>query len=274
MPTVKLRPITPGQRYRNAPDFKEVTKSTPEKALTKANNKNGGRNAQGRMTVRNVGGGHKRKYRHLDFKRDKFDIPAKVAAVEYDPNRTSRIALLHYVDGEKRYVLAAEKMAVGSQVLSSQKAIEPKAGNAMPLRFMPLGTVIHNVEMHPGRGGIIARSAGGYAQLSAKETRYAVLKMPSGETRRVLLDCMATVGSVGNASHEIETLGKAGRNRWKGNRPRVRGVAMNPVDHPMGGGEGKASGGHPRSRTGIMAKGQKTRRPKKQSNRLIINRRK
>jgi len=270
----KLKPITPGQRFRSVSDFKEITKSVPEKSLTVALTKSGGRNDEGHRTIRQRGGGHKRKYRIIDFKRDKFDVPAKVHSIEYDPNRSGRIALLHYVDGEKRYILAPEKLTAGMTVVSGREMVEPRVGNSMPLGFMPLGTIIHNIELSPGKGGVMARSAGTYAQLSAKEGKYVVLKMPSGEIRRVLSTCRATVGAVSNSEHENIILGKAGRNRWKGRRPRVRGVVMNPVDHPMGGGEGRASGGHPRSRKGLYAKGLKTRNPNKQSNQFIISRRK
>ena len=269
----KLKPITPGQRHRSVSDFKEITKDTPEKSLTVAITKSGGRNSEGHRTIRQRGGGHKRKYRIIDFKRDKFDVPAKVHSIEYDPNRTSRIALLYYLDGEKRYIIAPEKLTVGMTVVSGDR-VEPRVGNSLPLSNMPLGTIVHCIELNPGKGGVMARSAGTYAQLSAKEGRYVVLKMPSGEIRRVLATCRATVGVVSNSEHENIILGKAGRNRWLGRRPRTRGVAMNPVDHPMGGGEGRASGGHPRSRKGMYAKGLKTRNPNKQSNRLIISRRK
>jgi large subunit ribosomal protein L2 len=230
--------------------------------------KTGGRNAQGRRSMRYIGGGHKQMYRLIDFKRDKKDIPATVKSVEYDPNRTSFIALLSYADGEKRYIIAPQGIEVGMTVMSGT-TIAPEVGNTLPLKNMPLGTVIHNIELQPGQGGIIARSAGASAQLNAKEEKYAVLKMPSGELRKVLINCCATVGSVSNSDHALETAGKAGVNRWKGIKPRNRGVAMNPVDHPMGGGEGRSSGGHPRSRTGKYAKGEKTRK-KKGSDKLII----
>jgi large subunit ribosomal protein L2 len=253
--------------------FEEITKERPEKSLLAPLKSSGGRNNQGRMTMRNIGGGHKRQYRIIDFKRDKFGVPAKVAAIEYDPNRTSRIALLHYLDGEKRYIIAPEKLTVGMTVVSG-KGAEPRVGNALYLSDIPVGSIIHNVELHPGKGGQMARSAGSFCQLAGREGKYANLKMPSGEQRKVLVTCMATIGSVGNADHENISLGKAGRSRWLGMRPRVRGVAMNPVDHPMGGGEGRASGGHPRSRKGLYAKGLKTRAPKKYSDRLIISRRK
>ena len=273
MAVKKLRPITPGQRYRTAPVFDEITTSKPEKSLTKSVKRNGGRNNTGRMTIRNVGGGHKKKYRVIDFKRDKSNIPATVKTIEYDPMRSARIALLFYADGEKRYILAPDNLAVGATVLSG-KGIAPEVGNALPLAEIPLGTIVHNIEMRPGKGGAMARSAGTYAQLVAREGKYATLKLPSGEMRMVLAVCLATVGSVSNSDHMNVRLGKAGRNRWLGRRPRVRGVAMNPVDHPMGGGEGKSSGGHPRSRNGLYAKGQKTRTPKKYSNRMIISKRK
>lgn len=266
----KLKPITPGQRYRIAPTFDELTTSKPEKSLLKPIKKTGGRNNQGRMTNRYMGGGHKRKLRIIDFKRDKEGVTATVKSIEYDPNRSARIALLFYVDGEKRYILAPEGLKVGQQLISGEK-VAPELGNALPLGNIPLGTIVHNVELKPGRGGAIARSAGSYVQLLAREGKYATLKMPSGEMRMVLVTCFATVGSVSNADHMNVKLGKAGRNRWLGRRPRVRGVAMNPVDHPMGGGEGKASGGHPRSRKGIYAKGYKTRRIKKYSDKLIIS---
>ncbi|HBH25065.1 MAG TPA: 50S ribosomal protein L2 [Cytophagales bacterium] len=265
----KIRPVTPGQRFRLAPVFADITKGTPEKSLTVSNKKTGGRNNSGKMTMRYMGGGHKRKLRIIDFKRPKHNIPATVKAIEYDPNRTARIALLYYKDGAKSYILAPEGLQVG-QVIMSGDDIAPEVGNALPLSKIPLGTILHNIELRPGAGAAIARSAGSYAQLLAREGKYVTLKMPSGEMRLVLAACYATVGSVSNADHMNVTLSKAGRNRWLGKRPRTRGVAMNPVDHPMGGGEGRASGGHPRSRTGKLAKGKKTRHPKKYSNRLII----
>jgi large subunit ribosomal protein L2 len=267
----KLRPVTPGQRYRIAPDFSEITKSTPEKSLVVSVNQSGGRNNQGRMTMRYKGGGHKKKMRLIDFKRNKFDIPATVKAIEYDPMRSARIALLYYADGAKSYILAPAGLNVGQQVISGEN-VPPEVGNALPLSAIPLGTIVHNIELHPGKGGQIARSAGSYAQLLAREGKYATIKLPSGEMRMVLVQSLATVGAVSNADHMNVTYGKAGRNRWLGRRPRVRGVAMNPVDHPMGGGEGRASGGHPRSRKGLKSKGMKTRHPKKYSNRLIISR--
>jgi len=273
MAVKKIRPTTPGQRFRMAPDFSDITKSVPEKSLVSAVKRSGGRNSKGRMTIRQVGGGHKRKLRLVDFKRRKFNVPAKVKAIEYDPTRSARVALLYYVDGEKSYILAPQGLKVGQTVLSGEN-IAPEVGNSLPLAKIPLGTIIHNIEMKPGKGGAISRSAGAYAQLLAREGKYSTIKLPSGEMRMILNTCMATVGSVSNAEHMNVTLGKAGRNRWLGKRPRVRGVAMNPVDHPMGGGEGKASGGHPRSRTGLYTKGKKTRSRKKYSNRLIISRRK
>lgn len=270
----KLKPITPAMRHRSVSDFKEITKSTPEPSLVASLSRTGGRNNDGRRATRCRGGGHKRKYRIVDFRRDKYDIPAKVNAIEYDPNRSARIALLFYVDGEKRYIIAPEKLTVGMTVVSGKETAAPTVGNCMPLSSIPLGAVVHNIELQPGRGGVMARSAGTYAQLAAKEGRYVVLKLPSGETRRVLAACRATIGTVSNGTHMNISIGKAGRNRWLGWRPRTRGVAMNPVDHPMGGGEGRASGGHPRSRNGLYAKGLKTRSRTKQSNQYIISRRK
>ncbi len=266
----KLNPTTPSQRHRIAPVFDEVTTSTPEKSLISSMKKTGGRNNDGRMTSRYIGGGHKRKYRVIDFKRDKTGIPALVKSIEYDPNRTAYIALLTYADGEKRYIIAPGSLKVGTTIQSGT-GLAPEVGNALLLSDIPLGTILHNVEIKPGKGGAIARSAGSYVQLVAREGKYATLKMPSGELRNILSKCMATVGSVSNADHMNVSLGKAGRNRWLGKRPRVRGVAMNPVDHPMGGGEGRSSGGHPRSRNGLYAKGQKTRKPKKYSDHLIIS---
>jgi large subunit ribosomal protein L2 len=264
----KYKPVTAGTRWRIGNAYAEVTTNVPEKSLLEPKKKTGGRNAQGRRSMRYIGGGHKQMYRLIDFKRDKKDIPATVKSVEYDPNRTSFIALLSYADGEKRYIIAPQGIEVGMTVMSGT-TIAPEVGNTLPLKNMPLGTVIHNIELQPGQGGIIARSAGASAQLNAKEEKYAVLKMPSGELRKVLINCCATVGSVSNSDHALETAGKAGVNRWKGIKPRNRGVAMNPVDHPMGGGEGRSSGGHPRSRTGKYAKGEKTRK-KKGSDKLII----
>ena len=273
MAVKKLKPMTPGTRYRVAPVFDNITTDKPEKSLTKSVHRTGGRNSGGKMTIRNVGGGHKRKYRTIDFKRDKHGIPATVKSIEYDPMRTARIALLFYADGEKRYIVAPQGLEVG-QTLNSGKGVAPEVGNTLFLSDIPLGTIVHNVELKPGKGGAMARSAGSYVQLMAREGKYATVKLPSGEMRMVLVTCLATVGTVSNGDHMNVRLGKAGRNRWKGRRPRVRGVAMNPVDHPMGGGEGRSSGGHPRSRTGVMAKGQKTRAPKKYSNKLIIGKKK
>lgn len=268
----KLKPVTPGMRFRVMPDFAEITTSRPEKSLVTELKKSGGRNNVGKMTMRYIGGGHKKQYRIIDFKRDKFDIPGKVVSVEYDPNRSSRIALIQYADGEKRYNIAPHGLKVGQTILSGP-AVPPELGNSLPLAAIPLGTIIYNIELKPGKGGSIARSAGTYCQLLAREGKYATLKMPSGEMRLVLLTCYATIGSASNPDHMNVTSGKAGRSRWFGVRPRVRGVAMNPVDHPMGGGEGRASGGHPRSRNGLISKGKKTRSPKKYSDKLIISRR-
>ncbi|TKG91036.1 50S ribosomal protein L2 [Puteibacter caeruleilacunae] len=269
----KLKPVTPGQRHKIIGAFDTITASTPEKSLLKPNRKSGGRNSQGKMTMRYIGGGHKRKYRVIDFVRSKDGIPARVESIQYDPNRSARIALLVYADGEKSYILAPNGLQVGQTVLSGSK-IAPEVGNSLPLSDIPLGTLIHNIELHPGQGGVMARSAGTYAQLTSREGKYAIVKLPSGESRMVLVTCKATVGTVGNTEHLLERSGKAGRSRWLGRRPRVRGVAMNPVDHPMGGGEGRASGGHPRSRTGLLAKGYKTRSKKKASNKYIVERRK
>jgi large subunit ribosomal protein L2 len=267
----KYKPITAGTRWKIGNAFAELTADTPEKSLLAPAKKTGGRNAQGRRSMRYIGGGHKQHYRIIDFKRDKQNIPATVKTIEYDPNRSAFIALLSYADGEKRYILAPQGLQVGATVISGAE-VAPEVGNALLLKNMPLGTVVHNIELQPGKGGAIARSAGTYAQLNAKEERYASLKMPSGELRKVLITCMATVGTVSNSDHGLQSIGKAGANRWRGIRPRNRGVAMNPVDHPMGGGEGKASGGHPRSRTGKYAKGLKTRKPHKSSDKLIITR--
>jgi large subunit ribosomal protein L2 len=269
----KLRPITPGTRHRLSPGFDDITASTPEKSLVKALKKTGGRNSNGRMTMRYIGGGHKQKLRIIDFKRDKTGVPAVVKSIEYDPTRTSRVALLYYKDGSKAYILAPQGLKVGQEVVSGAD-VAPEVGNALPLSKIPLGTIIHGVETKPGRGASIGRSAGTFVQIVAREGGYATLKMPSGEMRNVLDNCMATVGAVGNADHMNESVGKAGRSRWRGIRPRTRAVAMNPVDHPMGGGEGRASGGHPRSRNGLYTKGKKTRHPKKYSDGLIISRRK
>jgi large subunit ribosomal protein L2 len=270
----KLKPTTPGQRHKIADDFSDITTSNnPEKSLLRPIKKSGGRNNQGKMTMRYRGGGHKRRYRLIDFKRDNHGIEGEVMTIEYDPNRTARIALIKYTDGEKRYIVAPSKLTVGDKI-SSGEGLEPNVGNAMFLSEIPLGTVIHNIELHPGRGGILARGAGTYAQLNARDGKYAIIKLPSGESRMILQTCLATIGVVSNPTHNLVRSGKAGRSRWLGRRPRVRGVVMNPVDHPMGGGEGKSSGGHPRSRNGIPAKGYKTRSKTKKSNRLIIERRK
>ncbi len=268
----KYRPTTPSLRFTELLNFEEITASKPEKSLLAPIKKSGGRNSAGAMTMRYKGGGHKRRYRIVDFKRDKFDIPGKVATVEYDPNRSAFIALVNYPDGEKRYIIAPNGLKVGQTVVSGKK-VAPELGNTLPLENIPLGTNLHNIELNPGRGGQIVRSAGTSAQLLAKEERYVVVKLPSGETRRILKVCLATVGIVSNSDHNLQSLGKAGRKRWLGRRPRTRPVAMNPVDHPMGGGEGRASGGHPRSRTGKKAKGLKTRAPKNPSSRLIVQRR-
>jgi len=269
----KLKPVTPGQRHKIIGAFDTITASTPEKSLLEPIRKTGGRNNQGRMTMRYIGGGHKRKYRIIDFKRDKDGIAAVVDSIQYDPNRTARIALLQYEDGEKRYVVAPNGLQVG-QTIKSGSGIDPEIGNTLPLAEIPLGTLVHNIELHPGQGGVMARSAGAYAQLTSRDGKFAILKLPSGESRMVLTSCRATVGTVGNAEHNLEKSGKAGRSRWLGRRPRVRGVVMNPVDHPMGGGEGRASGGHPRSRKGLLAKGFKTRSKKKASSKYIVERRK
>lgn len=272
MATRKLKPNTPGTRHRIAPVFDDITTDKPEKSLLAPLKNKGGRNNRGRMTMRHQGGGHKRKYRLIDFKRNKLGIPATVATIEYDPNRTARIALLNYADGEKRYILAPDGLKVGMTVVSGPSAA-PETGNAAPMGNLPLGTLLHNIEMTPGKGGQIVRGAGTSAQLVAKAERYVTVKLPSGEMRMFLSVCYATVGTLSNADHMNVTVGKAGRSRWKGIRPSVRGVAMNPVDHPMGGGEGKASGGHPRSPWGLYSKGQKTRNRKKNSGKLIIRRR-
>lgn len=266
------KPTSPGRRFQSTSKFEEIRQKKAEQSLLKPIKSTGGRNSMGRMTIRHRGGGHKRMYRVIDFKRDKDGIPARVASVEYDPNRSANIALLHYVDGEKRYILAPNKLQEGDRIVSGPGA-EIRVGNAVPLREMPLGTFIHNIELNVGHGGQVARGAGSYAQLMAKEGKYAQVKLPSGEVRMVLLGCKATIGQVGNLDHEKISLGKAGRSRWLGKRPRVRGVAMNPVDHPHGGGEGKSSGGrHPVTPWGVPTKGYKTRK-KKPSDRLIVRRR-
>ncbi len=269
----KLKPTSPGRRFQVVSDFAEVTRSTPEKSLTVGLTSKSGRNNNGRVTMRRRGGGHKRLYRIIDFKRDKFGIPATVAHIEYDPNRTARIALLHYADGEKRYILAPLGVQQGDRVEAGE-SVDIKPGNALPMAKIPVGTILHNIELAPGKGGQFCRAAGSYAQLIAKEGKYALLRMPSGEVRKVLLTCVATIGQVGNVNHENLSLGKAGRNRWLGRRPKVRGVAMNPVDHPLGGGEGRSSGGrHPVTPWGIPTKGYKTRNRKKASSKLIVKRR-
>jgi len=267
----KYKPMTAGTRWRIGNAYAEITTDTPEKSLLDTKKRTGGRNSNGRRAMRYIGGGHKKAYRIIDFKRNKKNIPATVASIEYDPNRSAFIALLNYADGEKRYIIAPQGLQVGAKVESGD-AVAPELGNALMLKNMPLGTVIHNIEMQPGQGGKIARSAGASAQLSNKEEKYAVLKMPSGELRKVLIKCYATVGVASNSDHQLQSMGKAGRNVWKGIRPRVRGVAMNPVDHPMGGGEGRASGGQPRSRTGMYSRGLKTRTRGKGSDKLIIQR--
>lgn len=269
----KNKPTSPGVRFQTYPTFDEITKKEPEKSLLAPLKSKAGRNNNGRITVRHRGGGHKRRYRIIDFKRNKIDIPAKVASIEYDPNRSARIALLFYVDGEKRYIIAPLKLAVGDKIISSSEA-DIKPGNALPLKNIPLGTVIHNIEMRVGQGGQLVRSAGAGAQLMAKEGKYAFIKLPSSEVRKILIGCRATIGQIGNIEHENISIGKAGRARWGGRRPKVRGVAMNPVDHPHGGGEGKSSGGrHPVTPWGVPTKGYRTRN-KKSSDRLIVTRRK
>ena len=267
----KFKPTTPGQRGKVISSFEEITASKPEKSLTVGKVRTGGRNNQGRLTMHYIGGGHKKSYRFIDFKRSKNGVPATVKSIEYDPNRSARIALLYYADGEKAYILAPNGLKVGTKVVSGPDAL-PEVGNALPLNNIPVGTVIHNIELRPGQGAALVRSAGVFAQLTSKEGNYAIIKLPSGETRKILATCMATIGSVGNSDHALEKSGKAGRSRWLGRRPHNRGVVMNPVDHPMGGGEGRQSGGHPRSRKGLYAKGLKTRSPKKQSNKYIIER--
>jgi large subunit ribosomal protein L2 len=274
MPVKKMNPITPGMRFRVAVEKEELTKgATPEKSLLAPIKKSGGRNNQGRMTMKYRGGGHKRRYRVIDFKRDKDGVNATVESIQYDPNRSAHIALLKYDDGEMRYILAPRGLNVGS-IVQSGKGVAPEVGNCMYLSEVPLGAVLHNIELRPGQGGVMARSAGADATLMGKEDRYAVLRMPSGEMRRVLMTCKATIGTIGNVDHNLEVMGKAGRHRWKGRRPRTRPVVMNPVDHPMGGGEGRASGGLPRNRKGFSSKGAKTRDRNKASDKLIITRRK
>ena len=285
MAVKKFKPTTPGQRHKVIGVFKRTeavkvdgnieervsTANAPEKSLICGKKSTGGRNAEGHLTTRYMGGGHKRKYRFIDFKRNKDGVPAVVKAIEYDPNRSARIALLYYVDGAKAYIIAPNGLTVGSTVVSGENAA-PEVGNALPLSKIPVGTLVHNIELRPGQGAFMARSAGTFAQLISREGTYAIIKLPSGETRKVLAACRATVGVVGNSEHSLESSGKAGRSRWLGRRPRNRGVVMNPVDHPMGGGEGRASGGHPRSRKGLYSKGLKTRAPKKTSSKYIIER--
>ena len=270
----KLKPMTPGQRFRVVNEFDTITTDKPEKSLLIPLKKTGGRNNQGKMTMRYIGGGHKKKYRIVDFKRNKFGVEAKVVSIEYDPNRTAFIALVQYTDGEKRYIIAPAGLKVDQTIVSGQENVAPEIGNAMPLSQIPLGTVISCIELRPGQGANIARSAGTFAQLMAKDGRYATVKLPSGETRMILLTCLATIGAVSNSDHQLVLSGKAGRSRWLGRRPRTRAVVMNPVDHPMGGGEGRATGGHPRSRKGIPAKGYRTRSKTKASNKYIVERRK
>jgi large subunit ribosomal protein L2 len=266
-----FKPTTPGQRHKIIGTYEEITASVPEKSLVWGKRSTGGRNNQGKMTMRYMGGGHKRKYRFIDFKREKEGVPATVKTIEYDPNRSARIALLFYADGEKRYIIAPDGLQVGQTIVSGEH-VAPEIGNALPLKNIPVGTVIHNIELRPGQGAALVRSAGNFAQLTSREGDYCVIKLPSGELRKIFGECKATIGSVGNSDHGLESSGKAGRSRWKGRRPRTRGVAMNPVDHPMGGGEGRASGGHPRSRKGLYSKGFKTRAPKKHSSKYIIER--
>ncbi|MFH2137780.1 MAG: 50S ribosomal protein L2 [Candidatus Omnitrophota bacterium] len=270
----RYKPITPGQRWKTSSDFAEITKDKPEKSLTVALKKSGGRNSNGRITVRHRGGGHKRRYRIIDFKRNKYDVPAKVLAIEYDPNRSSRIALLEYSDGEKRYIIAPLDLKVNEELMSGEN-VEIKVGNAMPIQRVPLGTFVHNIELKPKHGAVLVRGAGTSAQVMAKEGEYAHIKLPSGEIRLIRTDCYATIGQVGNLDHEAISIGKAGRSRWLGIRPRVRGVAMNPVDHPHGGGEGKSGQGnpHPVSPWGKPTKGYRTRKKKKASNKFIVKRR-
>jgi large subunit ribosomal protein L2 len=266
----KFNPITPGTRHKIIGTFEDITASRPEKSLLAPKKSTGGRNNTGKMTVRYIGGGNKKMYRLIDFKREKDGMPAVVKTIEYDPNRSGRIALVCYADGEKRYILAPNGLKVGTQIISG-KGVAPEVGNSLPLAEIPLGTVVHNIELYPGQGAVLARSAGTYAQLLAREGKFAIIKLPSGETRMVMVTCRATVGVVSNPDHSLEQHGKAGRKRWLGRRPHNRGVTMNPVDHPMGGGEGRASGGHPRSRKGLLAKGYKTRNPKKTTSKFIIS---
>ena len=269
----KLKPVTPGQRHKIIGTFEEITTNVPEKSLLSPKKRTGGRNNSGKMTMRYLGGGHKQRYRMIDFLRDKDGISGKVHSIEYDPNRTARIALIVYSDGEKKYIIAPNGIKVG-QIISSGKGVSPELGNTLFLSDIPLGTIIHNIELRPGQGGVLARSAGSYAQITSRDGKYAIIKLPSGESRMILITCRATIGTISNSDHALEKSGKAGRSRWLGRRPRTRGVAMNPVDHPMGGGEGKASGGLPRSRKGIPAKGYKTRSKTKDSSKYIVEKRK
>ncbi|MCH5597196.1 50S ribosomal protein L2 [Niabella ginsengisoli] len=271
MAVKKFKPMTAGTRWRIGNAYAEITTNQPEKSLLETQKRSGGRNSSGHLTMRYRGGGHKKKYRVVDFKRDKRDIEATVASIEYDPNRTAFIALVEYTDGEKRYIIAPQGLTVGAKIISGD-AVAPEIGNALKLKHMPLGTNVHNIELNPNQGGKLSRSAGSSAQLTNKEEKYAILKMPSGELRKILINCYATVGVVSNSDHSLQSMGKAGRNRWKGIKPRTRGVAMNPVDHPMGGGEGRASGGQPRSRNGQYSRGLKTRTKGKGSDKLIIQR--
>ena len=270
----KLKPITPGQRFRVVNEFDAITTDKPEKSLLAPKKRSGGRNSQGKMTMRYKGGGHKKRYRIIDFKRNKTGVPAEVMSIEYDPNRTAFIALVNYQDGEKAYIIAQNGLRVGQNVVSGNSGVAPEIGNAMPLSEIPLGTIISCIELRPGQGAVMARSAGAFAQLMARDGKFATVKLPSGETRLVLVNCMATIGVISNSDHQLLVSGKAGRSRWLGRRPRTRPVVMNPVDHPMGGGEGKSSGGHPRSRNGIPAKGYRTRSKTKASNKYIVERRK
>ncbi|HQO30981.1 MAG TPA: 50S ribosomal protein L2 [Chitinophagales bacterium] len=271
MSTKKYRPVTPSLRTKITNAYAEVTTNVPEKSLLAPLSRSGGRNQKGEMTMRYIGGGHKKQYRIIDFKRNKFDIPATVKTIEYDPNRSAFIALVVYKDGEKRYVIAPEGLKVGQEIVSGQ-SVAPEVGNTLPLGNMPLGSIVHNIELQPGRGAVICRSAGAYAQLNGKDGKYAIIKLPSGEARMILGTCLATIGTVSNSDHSLMVGGKAGASRWKGRRPRTRPVAMNPVDHPMGGGEGRSSGGHPRSRKGKISKGLKTRDKNKASSKYIISR--
>lgn len=273
MPIKKYSPVTPSTRTRVGLDYSGVSDNNPLKSLTKGKSKTGGRNHGGKMTMRHVGGGHKKKYREVDFNRSKENIPGTIKTIEYDPNRSAFISLVFYADGEKRYILSPDKISVGDTVMAGEKAT-PDIGNALYLKDIPLGSPIHAIELTPGKGAALARSAGTYGTLMGREGKYAIVKLPSSEVRKVLLTCKATIGTTSNPDHSQQVLGKAGRKRWLGRRPRTRGVAMNPVDHPMGGGEGRASGGHPRSRTGVMAKGEKTRNKNKYSSKLIVSRRK